>query len=158
MMTVKFLLHRSLLDDNPTIVQRKHQLDKVHSWCLTLIPEVLSKRSDLKEVLWNFSRFKDARKRLTLKQNPHFYKRLPTLPHLYGSKFRAEPINTFQHEMISVLTDNPDAVGRVYMDIGQRRRAFGNVWILSNAIIFKGLRISATLFSLILIYFQTSVE
>ena len=119
---------------------------------------VLSKYPDLKEVLWKFSRFKDAKKRLTLKRNPRFYKRLPTLPHLYGGKFRADPIDTFQHEEISVLTDNPDGVGRVYVDIGRKRRAFGNVWIPNSAIIFRGLRISATLLSLILIYFQTSVE
>ena len=83
---------------------------------------MLGKSSDLKEILWNFSRFKDAKKRLTLKQNPHFYIRLPTLPHLYGIKFRTDPIETFQHEKIRVLTDNPDAVGRVYVDIGQKRR------------------------------------
>ena len=98
--------------------------------------------------MWNFSRFKDAKKRLTLKRNPHFYERLPTLPHLYGSKFQTEPIYTFQHEKISVLTDNPDLVGRVYVDVGQKKRAFGNVWIPSNAIIFRGLYISVALFSL----------
>ena len=108
---------------------------------------MLSQSSDLKEILWNFSRIKDAKKRLTLKQNPHFYKRLPTIPHLYGGTFRTEPIDTFQHEKISVLTDNPDSVGRVYVDVGQKKRAFGNVWIPSNAIIFRGLHISVTLFS-----------
>ena len=109
---------------------------------------MLSKGSDLKEILWNFSRFKDAKKRLTLKRNPHFYKQLPTLPHVYGGEFQTDPIETFEHENISVLTDNPDAVGRVYVDIGQKRRAFGNVWIPSNAIIFRGLHISVTLFSI----------
>jgi len=89
------------------------------------------------EVLWNFSRIKDEKKRLTLKQNPRFYKRLPTSPHLYGGEFWADPIWDFQHEEISVLTENPDAVGRVYMDIGRMNRAFGNVWVPSNVMIFQ---------------------
>lgn len=95
---------------------------------------------------------------MTLKQNPHFYNVLPTSPHQYGNKFRTDPIVTFQHEKISVLTDNPDAAGRVYVDIGQKRRAFGSVWIPSSAIILRGLHVSATMFSLFMIYFQTSVE
>ena len=49
-----------------------------------------------------------------------------------------DPIETFQHERISVLTDNRDNAGRVFLEIAGRRRAFGNVWALKDAIIFKG--------------------
>jgi hypothetical protein len=99
--------------------------------------EVLGQKSNLTEVLWNFSRFKKG-SRLVLEHNPHFYKRLPTLPGAYGGEFRMEPIETFQHEAISVLIDNPGHAGRVFLETAKEARAFGNVWIPKNAIIFKG--------------------
>jgi hypothetical protein len=98
--------------------------------------EVLSKRSNLQEILWNFSRFKD-KKRLTLKQNPHFYKDLPTSPEAYGKRFQTDPIHDFQDvDSVCVLTDKP---GRVYLETSQDIRAFGNTWVPNEAIIFKGL-------------------
>lgn len=105
---------------------------------LTLATEVLSQRSTLPEILWNFGRFKDAR-RLTLKENPHFYKLtdLPTSPEAYGDDFKTDPIDNFQHAKICVLTDKP---GRLYLETDQNSRAFGNVWVPNNAIIFKGSR------------------
>jgi len=102
------------------------------------ISEVLCRSSSLKEILWNVSRFKDEEKRLTLKQNPHFYKGLPTIPDEYGDRFRFDPIETFQGDKICVLTDNPGQTGRVFLDISDKMRAFGNVWVPKNAIIFKG--------------------
>jgi hypothetical protein len=109
---------------------------------LNLIPEVLCSRSDQNEVLWNFSRFEDGR-RLTLKQNPHFYKVLPTSPEKYGGNFLTEPeqIETCLHKRsrrISVLTDNLGQAGRVFLKTAKRIRAFGNVWVPKTAIIFKG--------------------
>jgi hypothetical protein len=109
----------------------------------------------LSEVLWNFSRYPDNR-RLTLKQNPHFYK---DLPGKYGDDFQSDPIEQFldalgdskvdsQHRdrprlkpKITVLTDRQ---GRIYLESGQSSRAFGNVWCPQKAIIFKG---SSFLFS-----------
>ena len=102
---------------------------------------VLGPRSDLSEVLWKFSRLKDEKKRLILEQNPHFYKVLPTLPEAYGGKFRMDPIGrleTFRHERISVLVDNPGLAGRVFLETAREVRAFGNVWVPKDAIIFKG--------------------
>ncbi|KAH9979608.1 hypothetical protein BGW80DRAFT_1279290, partial [Lactifluus volemus] len=116
---VKFFLRESPTDIHPTIV---HQ--------------VLSKRSNLQEILWNFSRSKD-KSRLTLKQNPHFYKDLPTSPEAYGSGFQTDPIHDFQDvDSVCVLTDKP---GRVYLETSRDVRAFGNTWVPNKAIIFKGL-------------------
>jgi hypothetical protein len=118
---------------------------------------VLSHNPDLKEILWNFSRLRDRKSRLTLKQNPCFYSWLPTSPEAYGGKFCIDPIENFQLEKIRVLTDNPGPTGRVYLETAQNTRAFGNVWVPKTAIIFKGPRSSVILFTL-LISFQTSVE
>jgi hypothetical protein len=128
--TVEFRLHKSqsLPDRNPTPVK-----------------QVLSKPVNPKEVLWNFSRYSDER-RVGLRQNPHFYE-LPTLAGNYGGEFRIDPIeletepnNSHRktHEKIDqeidVLTDNS---GRVYLETDRQKRAFGNVWALKKAIIFK---------------------
>jgi hypothetical protein len=108
----------------------------VHA-CLTPISEVLSQTSDTKEIMWNFSLFKDER-RLTLKDNPHFYENLPVSAGEYEGRFRADPIETFHHDKISVLTDNPGLTGRVFLETAKEKRAFGNVWVPREAIIFKG--------------------
>lgn len=101
------------------------------------MPEALDIHSDHTQILWNFSRFRDN-KRLTLSQNPHFYLLLPTSSSAYGKNFRAQPINSFQHEMIDVLTRRPDWV---YLETAQMTRAFGNVWIVNNVLIFQGLTV-----------------
>jgi hypothetical protein len=98
---------------------------------------VLDQESTIQEVLWNFSRFKDER-RLTLKQNPHFYKDsdLPESQEAYVGEFRTDPVENFQHTKICVLTDKP---GRVFLETDKdTTRAFGNVWVPNKAIIFKG--------------------
>ena len=99
---------------------------------------MLCSRSNQNEILWNFSRFKDER-RLTLKQNPHFYEVLPTSPKDYGDKFRTRPTETYLEKgRISVLTDKLGQAGRVFLKTAKTTRAFGNVWDLKDAIIFKG--------------------
>jgi len=95
----------------------------------------------VKEILWNFSRRRptgkdlDEKKRLTLRQHPHFYRKLPEK---YGAGFRTFPTETFDHDQISVLTDNSGQAGRVYLEIPKRKRYFSNVWDARDAIIFKG--------------------
>jgi hypothetical protein len=87
-----------------------------------------------------FSRFKDER-RLTLKANPHFYENLPTSPGEYDGQFRTDPVETFQQEKISVLTDDPRLMGRVFLETAEEKRVFGNIWVIKSAkdaIIFKG--------------------
>jgi len=100
----------------------------------------------LPEVLWNFSRYK-GNKRLTLKQNPHFYKGLPGK---YEDDFESYPIEQFldapgdakgdsldrPKPKISVLVDRQ---GRIYLESDQGPRTFGNVWCPQKAIIFKRL-------------------
>jgi len=105
------------------------------------VTEMLSESSKTAEVLWNFSRFKDE-KRITLKQNPHFYKCLPRSKEAYRNDFRGDPVERFldtpkdaRTSEIYVLTDRP---GQVYLEYGQNARAFGNVWLPEHAIIFKG--------------------
>ncbi|KAH9978325.1 hypothetical protein BJV74DRAFT_141402 [Russula compacta] len=116
---VEFHLFRSLPDDKPTVVR-----------------QMLCKDSNQAEILWNFGRCK-GEKRLTLKQNPHFYKYLPRSKEAYGCDFRCDPIYTFEHSTIMVLTDNLGPAGRVFLDGDQKTRAFGNVWVPNRAIIFK---------------------
>ena len=99
------------------------------------MPEVLGPRSDVSEVLWNFSCCKDPKERLTVKQNPQFYIRLPTLAEAYGEEFRMDPIETFQHERISVLTDSSNQAA---FEAAERKRVFGNVWAPNDYMIFKG--------------------
>jgi hypothetical protein len=134
---VEFLIHRYLLDHSPTIVKcestYRYSLRYQFSFLVILGPH-----SDLSEVLWIFSRLKNENKRLALKQNPHFYKWLPTLPEVYGGEFRMDPIETFRHERISVLIDNPKHAGRVFLETAGRMWTFGNVWVSNGRIIFKG--------------------
>ena len=114
------------------------------------IPEALGESSDLNEILWNFGRFKDGR-RLTLKDNPHFYKMLPTSAQIYKGNFRIDPIEDFHrdihrdvhHEIISVLTDSPRLTGRMILKIAEEARVFSNIWLPMQTIIFKGSYLSA---------------
>jgi hypothetical protein len=101
------------------------------------MPVVLSKHSSLSEVLWIFSRFEDDR-RLTLKQNPHFYEALPSSLEKYGGTFRMDPIETFQHQKIHVLVDNPGPTGQLFLETENGTRAFGNAWVPKDVIVFKG--------------------
>ena len=120
------------------------------------VPEVLGEGSNISEVLWNFSRFKDPEHRLTLDQNPHFYKELPQE---YGADFQCDPIHNFLDtpgHKIFVLTDRPSWI---WLESGQVSRAFGNVWCPQNAIIFKGSSESSLVFSIFAnAHFGTSVD
>jgi hypothetical protein len=111
---VEFLLHKSLPDKNPTIVKRERDFSRSLIVSDT-IPEVLTQSSDMKEIMWNFSLFKGER-RLTLEDNPYFYEKLPTSAEKYDSQFRADPIQTFHHDKITVLIDNPGLTGRVILE------------------------------------------
>jgi len=137
------------------VVTREYRLLKHHS-VSEFVPEVLGESSKLSEVLWNFSRYKDKR-RLTLKQNPHFYKDLPVK---YEDNFQRDPVDQFLDALgdpkgdsldrdrpkpkISVLTDRQ---GRIYLESGQVPRAFGNVWCPQKAIIFKGSSLTFSTFA-----------
>jgi hypothetical protein len=101
------------------------------------VPEVLSDSPSLREILWNFSRFKDEKQRLTLRQNPHFYAELPTSLEAYRDSIKIDPTEDFQHDdEFYVLTDNPEPV---YIMTDQVLRSFGNFWCPKIDIILKGL-------------------
>ena len=102
------------------------------------MPVMLGPHLGLSEVLWIFSNFNDENIRLALEQNPCFYRTLSTSPKVYGGEFRMDPIETFQHERVSVLVDNPDQAGQVFLETAEEVLAFVNVWVPNDAIIFKG--------------------
>ena len=86
------------------------------------------------DILWNFSHF-DGEKRLTLAQNPHFYKNLPTNPTTYWAEFKIRPTDDYR-DTVFVLTNNER---RVFLEVGEKLRTFDNVWKTSDALILKGL-------------------
>lgn len=101
----------------------------------------------MSEVLWNFSLCK-GNARVTLKQNPHFYK---DLPEKYEDDFQKDPIEDFldafdDFKQDSLDRDRPkpkifvltDGKGRIRLVSGQGSRIFGNIWCPQDAIIFKG--------------------
>ena len=119
------------------------------------MPEVLSDSPSLQEILWNFCRFKDENRRLTLIENPHFYAELPTSPEAYGDSVKIDPTEDFRHaDEFYVLTDNQKPV---YIMTDQVLRSFGNVWCPYSTIVLKGLSILFLFFPLFLMSCQTSV-
>ena len=132
---VEFHIFKSLPDNKPTIVKREYQFTNATQYLI--VPEALGPSSSLEEVLWNFSLLK-GEKRLTLEQNPHFYKfsDLPASREEYVGRFRADPINDFRHPKICVLVDKSR---RIFLETEKNKtRAFGNVWMPNNVIILKG--------------------
>ena len=116
--------------------------------------EVLSDNPSLEEVLWNFSHFKDEKRRLTLRENPHFYAELPSSREAYGDELKIDPTEDFRHaNEFYVLADKPELVHIMTDRISQ---SFGNFWCPKDAIIFKGLGIFL-FFHLFLMSFQTCV-
>ncbi|KAH9032236.1 hypothetical protein EDB85DRAFT_1259404 [Lactarius pseudohatsudake] len=115
---VQFLLSGSLPDKDPEVVK-----------------QALCRKSNMEEVLWNFSRLK-GKQRITLKQNPHFYRGLPSSGSAYSDCFTTYPIYEFWDttDEIRVLTDERS---RVFLETDKRNRAFGNFWMPDRAIIFK---------------------
>ena len=108
-----------------------------HPQSLIPVPVVLSDNPSLQEILWNFSRFKDERRRLTLRNNPHFYVELPTSPEEYGDCVKIDPTEDFRHaNKFYVVTDKPEPI---YIKTDQVSQVYGNIWYPKNAFIFKGL-------------------
>lgn len=104
------------------------------------LPEMLGDSPSLQEILWNFSCFKDTKRRLTLRDNPHFYTDLPTLPEAYGNRIEINPTVDFQHaDIFYVLADYKPMSVSIQTD--QISRRFYNFYCPQNAIIFQGLRI-----------------
>ena len=110
--------------------------------------EALIGTSELPDILWIFSHFAPKPKRpndpkdkryLTLAQNPHFYNGLPVFPTAFVD---TQPTEDYQ-DTIYVLTNNER---RVFLELGERRRTFDNVWKANNTLIFKGSYLSIIFF------------
>jgi hypothetical protein len=128
---------------------------RCRSQYLIAVPEVISDNPSLQEILWNFSRYKNKKQRLTLSENPHFYADLPTSPDAYEDGVEINPTEDFQHtDVFYVLIDRPNLV---CIMTDQDTRYFGNFWCPQNAVIFKGLGVLFYLFFLCLMSCQTSV-
>lgn len=143
---VEYHILSSLSDAHPVVVKRGcHAIDyRSRSQYLISVPEVISDNPSLQEILWNFSRLKNKKQRLTLSENPHFYADLPTSPEAYGDGVEIDPTEDFQHaDTFYVLTDRPSLV---CITTDQDTRYFGNFWCPQNAVIFKGLGILFYLF------------
>ena len=107
---------------------------------LIVVPEICSDNSSFQDILWNFCRLNDKKKRLTLKENPHFYAGLPTLLMALGDGVEIDPTEDFQHEdVFYVLTDKQEPVH--IMTNNKILHSFGNLWRSENGIILKGLSI-----------------
>ena len=121
---------------------------------------MLSDSPSFQEILWNFSRFKDEKKRLTLTENPYFYAgyELSKSPEEYDDRFQAHPtmdiwFSSNCRQTFYVLTDKPEPV----FTMTDSSRTFGNFWCPKKAIIFKGSGTSFLFFPVYLISCQTSV-
>ena len=79
-----------------------------------------------------------VRGRITLAQNPHFY-RGPISSTEYVGGFNLQPVEDVEHNgsTIYVLTNDSDS-RRVFLEIDKRFRAFDNVCNVNNTLIFKG--------------------
>jgi hypothetical protein len=101
------------------------------------VPETLSEQPNLLEILQSLNSSGDKKNRLTLRNNPHFYAKLPTSPEAYGDNFKVDPIEDFRHaNEFYVLTDRPELV---HIMTDSDLQFFGNFWRPKNSIIFKGL-------------------
>jgi hypothetical protein len=91
------------------------------------------------EIIWNFTPYEDNR-RVTLRQNPHFYMGLPTSADAYGSGFSKDSPKDFPvkpNDTIYVLVDK-SGPGCMNLEAETGNRTFGNVWMPKEVMIFKG--------------------
>ena len=103
---------------------------------LILVPEFLGDSPSIQEILWNFFRYED-KNCLTLKENPHFYAKLPTLLKAHGERVKIDSTEDFRHaNKFYVLTDKQELVH--IMTGNKVLHSFGNLWRSENTIIFKG--------------------
>jgi hypothetical protein len=111
--------------------------------CLIAALEVLHVRagepdssySTLQQIFWNFSHFVDTKKRLTLAQNPHFYKDLPKMSH-YQKDFTRSPTSTYDDGTIFVVISNP---GGEFVEIESAPKGGGKAvttgWVFDNVLV-----------------------
>ena len=96
------------------------------------------------EIIWNFTRYEDNR-RITLRQNPHFYTGLPGSADAYGAGFSKTSLKDFSakpNDTIYVLVDKSDP-GRVHLEAATGNRTFSNIWMPQHVMVFKGMYCTA---------------
>ena len=101
--------------------------------------EKLENTTTIPEVLWILRHEKDDKK-ITWKQNPHFYSELPKEAPHFGPKFHCKPLKDFCQALgedsvpIYILRDKSC---RLHLD-DANPRVFGNVWHPYHTVILKG--------------------
>ena len=95
---------------------------------------------NISELLWIFSRLPEDR-RVTLKQNPHFYLsgRLPDCPLAYNDYFILKPVKELKPEKDLKLLILSNRTGWIYFDCEKFSRTYVNIWRPHNTIILKGI-------------------
>jgi hypothetical protein len=105
--------------------------------------EAISEIATIPEILWNFAHF-TGEKRLTLAQQPHFFRNLPKSPSECGKTFEQEQEKGFRNlDKIYVLVNTPHPVFlKSHLDIHPIYdwdfRVFDNIWIRNNTLVLKG--------------------
>ena len=117
--------------------------------------ELVRKDSAFRDILWDFYRLRNTKKRLTLMDHPHFYAKLPKSQEEYESRIEIDHTeDLWQADKFYVLTDRRELV---YIMTDQVTLTFGNFWRFKNGLIFKGLSIFIVFPPLLLMFCQTSV-
>ena len=107
------------------------------------------------EIIWNFGHFgDDDERRITLAQNPQFYKELHTLPSRYRTDFKSQ--STYEYDekkkTIYVLTNNSHGV---LLECLQTPMVLDNAWVTNRIIIVRGLFLSFLFLSSTYIFIDT---
>jgi hypothetical protein len=97
--------------------------------------------STVAQILWIFI-CKEGKEQITLKQNPHFYLRIPKLDResdFLGNGFDRSPLTVIgpgveQNGTVYVIKNKPCWL---YLDTAECR-VFGKVWLLQGKILLKG--------------------
>jgi hypothetical protein len=109
-----------------------------------VVTEEIDNSTTISEIIWRFNRYpKESGRRITARQNPHFYLELSKDATRYGNKFHT---NSLQDEFgrglqkgdtIYVLVDKSC---RLFLDAAKPHipRIFGNLWKPHRSVILKG--------------------
>lgn len=101
--------------------------------------EELDINTDIPAVLWIFSRFsKTDNRRITLKNNPHFYVEMPKAPSSFNATFRLEPLKALNLNQSNTIYVIIDRTSRIFLEYGKINRTFGNIWRPDKTVILKG--------------------
>ncbi|KAI0048476.1 hypothetical protein FA95DRAFT_1557980 [Auriscalpium vulgare] len=103
-----------------------------------IVSQELDINTDIPAVLWIFSRFsKTDNRRITLKNNPHFYVEMPKAPSSFNSTFRLEPLKALNLNRSNTIYVIIDRTSRIFLEYGKINRTFGNIWRPDKTVILK---------------------